>query len=99
MARTVSYSATVLKQIYETVEFLKANASGKAAEKFIDAIEKQEQKLIEYPEIGRKSAQFDDVRFVLVDKYKRLYYRITSSTIMFLTLFDTRQSPNKTPFR
>jgi plasmid stabilization system protein ParE len=52
-----------------------------------------------YPEIGRKSKRFKTVRFVLLGKHHRMYYRVDGATLYVAYLFDTRQDPAKDRYR
>jgi hypothetical protein len=50
-----------------------------------------------FPYIFRSSGHAD-IREALVTKHNVLFYRITEDRIYLLTLWDTRQDPEKRPF-
>lgn len=53
---------------------------------------------MKHPETGRLSEVSPQIRYVLLDKHRRLYYEIGEELITVLTLFDTRQDPKKRPY-
>jgi plasmid stabilization system protein ParE len=98
MARAIIYSTRALHQIREAFNYLFENFGKQASENFLIQIEKKEGILLNYPESGKRSNTHDKIRYVLIDKHRRLYYRFNSKSIYVMAFFDTRQNPNKRPF-
>lgn len=98
MARSIKYTQTAIGQIREAAQYLAENYSAQARENLISKIESIEEKLIAFPESGRPSKLNLPVRYVLVGKNRRLYYKYSGKMVTVLALFDTRQNPEKEPF-
>jgi hypothetical protein len=47
---------------------------------------------------GRPISSRKTIRFVLVGKYHRMYYRKHGLTLFITRFFDTRQNPDKRPY-
>jgi toxin YoeB len=65
----------------------------KLEEAFFDATDSLEQT----PYIGKATASLENIRFLIVKEYK-LFYLITQTDIVILSVFDMRQDPDKTPY-
>ncbi len=53
--------------------------------------------LIEYPEIGIIEVPDIQIRAFQLTRHTRVFYRIKREQIIILTLFDSRQDPQKKP--
>jgi plasmid stabilization system protein ParE len=65
----------------------------KLEEAFFDATDNFEQT----PYIGKATISSENIRFLVVKEFK-LFYLITEPDIVILSVFDTRQDPDKTPY-
>ena len=55
-------------------------------------------RLINEPDSGRNSTKVPDVQWILITKHNKLYYRVKGEIIYVITLFDTRQNPNRNKY-
>lgn len=55
-------------------------------------VEKKEKLIAENPNIG-SSSEFDDVKYVLIDKNFSMYYRVNKKVIEILAFWDNRRDP------
>lgn len=76
-------------------EFIIANWNIKIADEFIDKLKFKLQLLSYFPHIGQKSKKKKDVRRYIISEQVSLFYKIVDKRIIILTLFDTRQNPDK----
>jgi plasmid stabilization system protein ParE len=98
MERTVRYSSDALGQIREIWQYVDENLSAKAADQILVRIEEKVEWISKYAETGHLSEVSPKIRYVLVDKHRRLYYEIDEDEVIILALFDTRQDIQKRPF-
>ncbi len=91
----------VLSQIVEVAEYIFENYGQSTADKFVQTLLQQSRRLLQFPESGRPSRHDNQIRFILVGKNKRhrLYYEIRNKNIVFIYLFDTKQSTSNDPFQ
>lgn len=84
---------------YEAViEYLIREWSTKAAKNFIDDLEKHIAHVKKHPYMFTESSIKVGVRRIVIREQVSLYYRIHPDTIVVLTIFDTRQSPQNLSF-
>ncbi|MCJ7757308.1 MAG: type II toxin-antitoxin system RelE/ParE family toxin [Gillisia sp.] len=78
-------------------EYLLENWSKKVRDKFIDKLSERIGQISKQPEICPKSLEFEGLYKCVVTKQSTFYYRIldTNKEIEIITLFDTRQNPEK----
>lgn len=93
MALQIKWTANALEDYRQIVEYLMEEWSVSIAEKFIDIVESRIETLSSYPYLGLASLKDSSIRSILLTKHNRLYYRITSTSIEVLDIFDTRQDP------
>jgi len=74
-------------------QYLEEIHSEQAAENFVSNVFSKIEVLKKYPTIGRKAPKRKTVRFVLIGKFRRLYYRVSGRYLVISSLFDTRQHP------
>ena len=97
MARQVVWNKKARIKFNEIVDYLESEVSEKAAVKFVVRVDNLIEKLLRYPEIGRKSKR-KTVRQHRIDKYNKLYYRKNGSRLTIVFIFDDRQDPNSNPY-
>ncbi len=98
MVKTVKWNKTALRKLRETVHYLQTEVSDKAANNFVDAVYHKIDLLHKQPLIGRRELSMQTVRFLNVDKYRQMFYRVTGSTLHIVNFFDMRQNPKKRPY-
>ena len=68
-----------------------------AAHKFETEVEKRISDVMKFPGRGRLTSD-NRVKYILVDKYRRMYYTVVGDDFYILDFFDARQHPDKSPF-
>ena len=95
MVKSIRWNKRALDTFYETASYLEENFSEKVANNFVESVFEKIETIKKHPDIGRKAPKRKTVRFILVGKHKRLYYRLAGRRIIISSIFDTRQHPNK----
>ncbi len=95
MAKEIKQSKNFAKKVTNLLEYLEMNWSKKVADEFKRILDEKMLRLINKPDIGRISTEVAEVRWILVTKHNKLFYRIKGEIIYMITLFDTRQNPKK----
>ncbi|MBC7777192.1 MAG: type II toxin-antitoxin system RelE/ParE family toxin [Phycisphaerae bacterium] len=98
MDRQVKWTQRVQTQIDTTFDYIAGNLSVQGAINFIQKVYEQENRLSKHPESGKFSAKSRNIRYILLGRHRRLYYRFSDRLVTVLALFDTRQDPRKQPF-
>jgi plasmid stabilization system protein ParE len=98
MVNKIVFTPTSLRELNGIITYLRDYASLQAAEKFLDLVEKHVIQLESNRMEGRPVTTKKTIRFVLVGKYHRLYYRKHGLTLYITRIFDTRQDPDKRPY-
>ena len=97
--KNVEWLNQALSELYKVAAYIQQEFGREPALQFVAKAFAKSSTLSRYPEMGRKSKRFKTVRFVLVGKYHRMYYRVDGSTLYVIYLFDTRQDPSKDRYR
>lgn len=93
--RKIIISKTATKNTLEIAEYIEAKFSRKFRNEFIEKVNKAFELIRSNPEIFPKSEiNANRFRFVLT-KQTTIYYRFNSEKITIISIFDTRQNPNK----
>lgn len=98
MVKKVKWQQKALLEITQIAGYLENEYSLQTAHKFVDIVYHRIEFLIIHPEIGRKSAKFKTVQFIRIDKYRQLFYRVNSSILYIVDIWDTRQNPKNRPY-
>ncbi len=93
MDKKVRWNKRALDNFENIAQYLEEVHSIQAAENFVSEVFAKIEVLKKYPTIGRKAPKRKTVRFVLVGKYRRLYYRTSGRHLIISSIFDTRQHP------
>ncbi|HRI59143.1 MAG TPA: type II toxin-antitoxin system RelE/ParE family toxin [Saprospiraceae bacterium] len=96
---TIIWDKEAKKTYFEMLQYLAREFSLQSAENLIEAIEQATERICDYPTSFRQSSIDSNIRFILVGKHRRLYYRIKGNSIRIIFLFDTRQDPKNDPFQ
>jgi plasmid stabilization system protein ParE len=98
MVKRIEWSKKAIGELYQVLGYLKSEVSVGSSENFLDLVEKHIEKIKKYPTKGRQAPNRKTIRFVLVGKNHRLYYRPHGSILYITALFDTRQDISKRPY-
>ncbi len=97
--KTVTWLNKDLIELFDVALYLQDAFGADTAQRFVFKAFNRAEFVAHQPEIGRKSKRFSTLRFVLLGKHHRMYYRIEGSNLYVTYLFDTRQSPEKNTYR
>ena len=95
MSRKVVISKTAEKKLEKLFEYLIEKWSEKVKKDFIEKLDSSIEIIKNQPEIFPESKKGKGLRKCVITKQSTLYYRYNSKRINIVTLFDTRQNPNK----
>ena len=98
MVKKVRWNKSATSSLSQIAEYLERKASEETAIRFVNLVYDKIDMLKKYPEMGRPAAKTKTVRFVKIDKYRRIYYRKNGTTLHIVWFFDTRQDPTKNPY-
>ncbi|TLF46288.1 type II toxin-antitoxin system RelE/ParE family toxin [Maribacter aurantiacus] len=78
-------------------EYLLEEWGYKVKKDFLDKLTAKIEQISEYPESCKKSREFGGIYKCVVTKHTTFFYRVNfkQKEIEVITLFDTRQDPNK----
>lgn len=93
----IIWSEKAEQRVMETLGYLEENFSLRSAQKLHTRLWEALSKAKDYPETGRPSSKAAGVRSIKIDKYRRLFYLLnsTTDTLIVLDIFDNRQNPDK----
>ncbi|SHF05081.1 Plasmid stabilization system protein ParE [Psychroflexus salarius] len=95
MKRKVIISKTAEKKLEKLFEYLTEKWSEKIKIEFIQKLDHNIEIIRNQPEIFPESKKGKKLRRCVITKQTTLYYRFNSKRINVVTIFDTRQNPNK----
>jgi plasmid stabilization system protein ParE len=98
MVKRIEWSKKAMGELYNILGYLKQEVSVSASERFLDVIEENIEKIKNHPTRGRQVPNRKTIRFVLIGKKHRLYYRPHGSVLYITAIFDTRQDISKRPY-
>ncbi len=98
MVNKIEWSKTSLAELGQILMYLRAEVSGNVAQKFADLVKLKISQLATNTFDGRPIPTRKHIRFILLGKYHRLYYRRHRRTLYITRFYDTRQDPNKRPY-
>ena len=95
---SVFWSSEALKNMETIFLYLEENWTQRELRKFAKQLDKQIKLIQRNPFLFEKSERSIDLRRSVLNKQITIYYRIKFSEIQILTLFDSRQNPDKLNF-
>jgi len=95
LSRKVVISKTAEKKLENLFEYLIEKWSVKVKKDFVEKLDSSIEIIKNQPEIFPESKKGKGLRKCVITKQSTLYYRYNSKRINIVTLFDTRQNPNK----
>ena len=95
MSRKVVISKTAERKLEELFEYLIEKWSVKVKKDFVEKLDSSIEIIKNQLEIFPESKKGKSLRKCVITKQTTIYYRYNSKRINIVTLFDTRQDPNK----
>ena len=95
MVKTVKWNNLATSSLSQIAEYLESEASYETAVRFVNLVYDKIDIVKKYPEMGRPAPDTKTIRFVKIDKNRRMYYRKHGTTLHSVWFFDTRQDPAK----
>jgi len=95
LSRKVVISKTAEKKLAKLFEYLIMEWSVKVKTDFVEKLDSSIEIIKNQPELFPESKKGKGLRKCVITKQTTLYYRYNSKRINIVTLFDTRQNPNK----
>jgi plasmid stabilization system protein ParE len=95
MSRNVIVSKLAEEKLEILFEYLIKKWSIKVKNDFITKLDQSLSVIKEYPESFPESEKEKGLRKCVITKQTSLYYRFDKTQIKIITIFDTRQNPNK----
>ena len=95
MAKSVKWNKRALADFYSIALYLEDNFSFQTAQNFVEQVYEKIEVVSKHPTIGRKAPKRKTIRFILIGKHRRLYYRTEGRKLIISSIFDTRQHPDK----
>lgn len=85
------------EKLLKLSEYLLENWNKKTRDKFIEKLSEKINQISSQPDSCQKSSEFKNIYKCVVTKQTTFYYRISTELkeIEIITIFDTRQNPNK----
>lgn len=93
----VFWTPNALKELDDTIEYLKRNFSDKEIVKLAKKIENFTQIVSQNPRIFPRS-EHKNIHKAVILRLNTVYYRIHEETVEIVTFFSNRQSPSKIDF-
>ena len=95
MQRKVILSKRASGKLDNLLLFLEVNWSKRVKEEFLRKLLRVFNTLKVFPQIGIKSQSKPEIYKCVVTKQTTIFYRYNSKRVEIITLFDTRQNPDK----
>ncbi len=95
MSRKVVISKTAERKLDKLFEYLTTEWSIKVKTDFVKKLDSSIDIIKNQPEIFPESRKGKSLRKCVITKQTTLFYRYNSKRINIVTIFDTRQNPNK----
>jgi plasmid stabilization system protein ParE len=98
MVKRIEWTKKAISTLHHTLNYLKNEFSENTSERFLDLVEKHVESIKKHPSKGRLVPKRKTIRFILLGKNHRCYYRVHGSILYITALFDTRQDVTKRPY-
>ncbi|MEA1785563.1 type II toxin-antitoxin system RelE/ParE family toxin [Arenibacter sp. GZD96] len=95
MSRKVFISKTAERKLDKLLEYLITEWSIRVKTDFVEKFNSSIETIKNQPEIFPESKKGKGLRKCVITKQTILFYRYNSKRINIVTIFDTRQNPNK----
>lgn len=98
MAINVQWHNDALHDLTEIIDYFESEGAIQAAFDFREKLVNKIDFISKFPGAGRLTSKRRNLRYILIDKHRRMYYRHTSKTLTILAFFDARQHPDNAPY-
>jgi plasmid stabilization system protein ParE len=98
MVNKIVWTEKATNQVENILLYISKEVSEQSATAFLDTLMTKVKSLEANTYEGRLAPKMRTVRFVLIGKNHRLYYRRSGNTLFITQLYDTRQDPSKSPY-
>jgi plasmid stabilization system protein ParE len=95
MALNIVWSPRALDNFHSIIEYLEENWYESVIKDLVKRTENVLHMIANHPEMFRQIAESSPIREAVVTKHNLLIYKHTSSKVIVLAIFDTRQHPKK----
>ena len=95
MVKKIRWNKLATSSLSQIAEYLEDEASFESAMRFVTIVYDKIEMVKRFPEIGRRAPKTKTIRFIKIDKVRRMYYRKNGTTLHIVWFFDTRQDPAK----
>jgi len=95
LRRKVVISKTAERKLQKLFDYLIAEWSAKVKSDFVEKLDSSIEVIRNQPEIFPESKKGKNLRKCVITKQTTLYYRFNSKQINIVTIFDTRQNPDR----
>lgn len=99
MEKKIKFSLEAKKNTNQIISYLTQEWSESVADKFILNLENKLSYINLFPKSYPPYDKYPNIRKCVLTKQINLYYKINNKDIEVLTLFDTRQHPDKLKFK
>jgi len=99
MERQVVVTKRFRNQTQRTYQYIIKKFSAPTAYSFLEKLEERVQLISKHPAIGRIVKNYDSIRYIQLIPHNLIFYRVKKNKIEILSLFDTRRSPKRKPFK
>lgn len=99
MALPIVWTKNAIEDYQQIIDYLLQAWPLFVAENFVSTIEIRTKTLSKFPLLGLSSKKEQGVRSIVITKHNKLFYRISPDKIEILTIFDTRQNPEKSLYQ
>ena len=98
MAKQIIWTEKATEDFYQIIIWLEIKWSLKVADDFSRIAERKIELLSHFPEIGPRSEKNPRRRKFTLTKHNILIYTIEEENLVLLSIFDTRQDPERNIF-
>jgi plasmid stabilization system protein ParE len=98
MAYEVVWTFNAEEDYRQIIFYLKKEWTESVAFNFINTTEERIERVVLFPLLDFASAKDPSIWSIALTKHNRLYYQFLDSKIYILSIFDTRQHPDKNKF-
>jgi plasmid stabilization system protein ParE len=98
MAYKIRKSKEFLNNVLTILAYIEKEWGIKSSEKFQTILDSKIDSLSIHPKIGRAITRNKHIRKLMITKHNKIYYKIRHNEIIILTLFESKQNPNRNKY-
>ena len=95
MVKRLTFSPRAIENTKQIILYLKREWSDNSAKKFVNILREKISNIKEYPNSYNSLDGREDIRSCVITKQITLYYKVGKNKIDVVTLYDSRQNPDK----